>query len=187
MAWPNGPDETNTSQEEVKTTTWRVRTYYKKSCEQHEYFTHPDYESPLIIKDGFRFAEFYVETNDGKIPNFEFTETPGGNGAKDSVNLFSCEANNIVSSEMIEMFDGGCWDGYEWPEDMDEDEQERLLDFISENGSWALEDDEGWALDETECWVWGPLEISDEDGNTVAIIEADDEGNVAIKQPKDYE
>jgi hypothetical protein len=185
MAWPNGPDETTTP--DAPTTTWRVRTYYKKSCEQHEYFNHSDYNNPLIVKDGFRSAEFYVDTNDGKIPNFEFTETPGGNGAKDSVNLFSCEANNIVGSEMIEMFDGGCWGDIEWPEDMDEDEQERLQEFVDENGSYSLEDEEGWMLDETECWVWGPLEISDEDGNVVAIIEADDEGNVAIKQPKDYE
>ena len=121
------------------------------------------------------------------MPNFEFTEVPGGNGAKDSVNLFSCEANNIVGSELIEMFDGGCWGDIEWPEDMPEEEQERLQEFIDENGTYALEDEEDWSLDETACWVWGPLEISDEEGNVVAIIEADDEGNVAIKQPKDYE
>jgi len=186
MAWPNGPDDNPGTQEET-VTTWTVRTYYKKSCEQHEYFTHSDWNGPLKVTDGFRSASFYIDTNDGKIPNFEFTEVPGGNGAKDSVNLFSCEANNIVGSELIEMWDGGCWGGWEFPEDMPEEEQERLDEFISENGTYALEDEEGWMLDETECWVWGPLEISDADGNVVAIIEADDEGNVAIKQPKDYE
>jgi hypothetical protein len=176
MPWPldNEPAE---PVDNSKSRWWKVRTYHKKSCEQHEYFNHSDYKYPLKVIDGFRFCDFNVETNDGKFPQFEFTEVPGGNGARDSINLFSCEANNIVSSEMNEMFDGGCWGDIEWPEDMDEDEQERLQEFISENGTWALEDDEGWMLDETECWAWGPLEVTDDEGN-VRIVIADADGNM---------
>ena len=59
----------------------------------------------------------------------------------------------------------------------DEEEVERLEEFISEEGAWALEDEGDWYLDETEVWVWGPLLVIDEDGNERIII-ADDDGNV---------
>jgi hypothetical protein len=156
---------------------WTVKTYHKKSCEQHEYFTHPDYEGKIVVKDGFRFCEYSVETSDDNPPEFEFTEVPGGNGAVDSIDLNSCYSNNIESTELVEMFDGGCWGDTEFPEDMDEEEQERLQEIIDEEGSYALEDEEGWTLDDTEVWVWGPLEITNDAGYS-RIIAADDEGNV---------
>ena len=61
----------------------------------------------------------------------------------------------------------------------DEDEVERLTTLIEEEGSYAVEEDgDGdWYLDETEVWVWGPLEVTDDEGN-VRIIIADAEGNV---------
>jgi hypothetical protein len=40
-----------------------------------------------------------------------------------------------------------------------------------------LEDDGDWYLDETEVWVWGPLEVTDDEGNT-RIITADNNGNM---------
>lgn len=154
-----------------------VRTYYKKSCEQHEYFYHKDYKGAIIVKDGFRRAEFTVETNDDEFPHFDFTVVPGGNANKDSVDLYSCFGDNIEDTQLVEMFDGGCWGDVEFPEDMDEDEQERLQELINEEGSYALEDGEGWNLSDTECWVWGPLEVEDEEGN-VRIIVADKDGNM---------
>jgi hypothetical protein len=156
---------------------YTVRTYYKKSCEQHEHFYHEDYSDPIIVKDGFRRAEFSVETNDDAFPQFDFTEVPGGDGKKDSVDLFSCFGDNVEQTELVEMFDGGCWGDVEFPEDMDEDEQERLQEVINENGSYSLEDEEGWNLSDTECWVWGPIEVEDEAGN-VRIIIADKNGNM---------
>lgn len=183
MAWPNGPDEitpfpgTSSNSKEKKSKWWTVKTYYKKNCEQIEYFLHADYENPLIVRDGFRWCTYNVETNDGEFPQFEYTFVPGGDGAKDSLDMNFLTGPNIESSELVEMFDGGCWGGPEWPEDMDEDEQERLQEFIDENGTYALEDEEGWTLDETEVWVWGPLEVSDDDGN-VRIVIADEDGNM---------
>lgn len=176
MAWPNGPEDTDVPRE-IKSTWWTVKTYYKKNCEQHEYFTHPDYEHPLMVIDGFRWCTYNVETNDGEFPRFEFTCVPGGDGKKDSLDMNFLTGENIESSELVEMFDGGCWGGPEWPEDMPEEEQERLQEFIDENGTYALEDEEGWSLDETEVWVWGPLVVTDDEGNERIII-ADDEGNM---------
>jgi hypothetical protein len=181
--WPFGPMQTpaelvkeDTVTEESKSKWWTVKTYYKKSCEQHEYFVQREGEGRIKVIDGFRFCTYNVETNDGEFPKFEFTYVPGGNGAKDSLDMNSIGGANIESSELVEMFDGGCWGDNEF-EGLTDDEVEKLKEFLSENGSYALEDDGEWYLDETEVWVWGPLEVSDDEGNT-RIVCADEDGNM---------
>ena len=156
---------------------WTVRTHYKKSCEQHEHFYNRKIDgAKIIVKDGFRFAEFTVETTDDNFPEFEFTSVPGGDGKIDSINLYDCCTGNIEDSELIEMFDGGCWGDIEM-EGIDEDEAERLEELINNEGSYALEEEDDWYLSDTDCWVWGPLEVESEDGAT-RIICADEDGNV---------
>jgi len=157
--------------------TWTIRTHYKKSCEQIEYFYNRKHDGKIIVRDGFRRAEFTIETTDDEFPDIQFTEVPGGDGKKDSVDLFSLDGDNIDSTELVEMFDGGCWGDIEIEGIEDEDEEQRLRDLIEEEGSYSLEDEDDWYLSDTECWVWGPLEIEDEDGN-VRIIIADEDGNV---------
>ena len=179
MPWPLDNTPESTEPNESKSRWWTVKTYYKKSCEQHEYFVQREGEGRIKVIDGFRFCEFNVETNDGKFPRFEFTTVPGGNDAKDSLDMFNLSGDNIESSEMVEMFDGGCWGDVEIEGIEDDDEVERLTDLVNEEGAYALEEDgDGdWYLDETEVWVWGPLEVTDDEGN-VRIIIADAEGNV---------
>jgi hypothetical protein len=158
---------------------WTIRTHYKKSCEQIEYFYNRETDGKIIVRDGYRFAEYSIETSDDNFPEIEFTEVPGGDGKKDSLDLNSLYGNNIESSELIEMFDGGCWGDIEIEGIEDEDEVARLTALIEEDGSYAVEEDgDGdWYLSDTEVWVWGPLEVEDEEGN-VRIICADEEGNV---------
>lgn len=158
--------------------TWTIRTHYKKSCEQIEYYYNRNIpDAKIIVRDGFRRAEFTIFTTDDEFPAVEFEEVPGGDGKTDSLDLFSLIGDNIDSTELVEMFDGGCWGDVEIEGVDDEDEEERLRELIEEEGAYALEDDGDWYLEETECWVWGPLEIEDEDGN-VRIIIADEDGNV---------
>lgn len=157
--------------------TWTIRTHYKKSCEQIEYYYNRNIPgAKIIVRDGFRRAEFTIETTDDEFPDIQFDQVPGGDGKTDSVDLFNLIGDNIDSTELVEMFDGGCWGDIEI-EGVDEDEEERLRELINEEGSYALEDDGDWYLDETECWVWGPLEVEDEEGN-VRIICADEDGNL---------
>lgn len=156
--------------------TFKVSTYYKKSCEEHEHYC----KDGLTIKrkTGFRWGSFRVDTNDDNIPQFEFTFVPNGDGRKDSINMYDCCVNNIDYTE-LEMLDDGCWEDIEFPENMDDAERERLEELIEEEGVYgALEDQEGWSIDECEAWVWGPILIEDENGNKVKIICADEDGNV---------
>lgn len=156
--------------------TWQVSTHYKKSCEEHEHYVKD--EQTIIRKTGFRGATFIVETSDDNPPEFEFDFVPGGDGKRDSINMYNCCVNNIENVELDSMWDG-CWEDIDFPDDMPEEEQERLMEVIEEHGVYsALEDEEGWSQNETEAWIWGPIEICDENGKSVRIIIADDEGNV---------
>lgn len=156
---------------------WTVKTHYKKSCEQHEYFVQRDGEGRIKVIDGYRRCEYSVETSDDNFPEFEFTEVPDGDGKRDSLDLNCLGGDNIISSELVEMFDGGCWGDVEIEGVEDEEEVERLEELINEEGSYALEDDGDWYLSDTEVWVWGPIEVTSEDG-TSRIIVADENGNV---------
>jgi hypothetical protein len=177
--WPFAGVATTQETEVSTSKTWTIRTHYKKSCEQHEYFYNRKIDGAKIkVIDGYRSCEYTFDTEDGEFPDIQFTEVPGGNGAKDSIDLNSCFGSNVDNTELVEMFDGGCWGDTEI-EGIDDEEEERLRELISEEGSYAVEDDgDGdWYLSDTEVWVWGPLEIEDEDGN-VRIVCADADGNM---------
>lgn len=160
---------------------WKVSPYYKKSCEEHEqYFK----DGMMVVrKTGYRGASFFVETNDDNPPEFEFDFVPGGDGRKDSIDMYNCYGNNIENVELDSMWDG-CWEDIDFPEEMDDDEIQRLQDLIEEEGDIydVLENQEGWSQNECQAWIWGPIVIEDEEGNQVRIIIADKDGNVV-----DYE
>lgn len=156
--------------------TFKVSPYYKKSCEELEYYTKDG--MTIIRRTGFRGATFIVETSDDNPPEFEFDYVPGGDGEKDSIDMYNCCVNNIESSELDSMWDG-CWEDIDFSEDIDDDERERLEELIEEGDVYdVLENQEGWSQSETEAWIWGPILIEDSEGNRVKIICADDEGNV---------
>jgi hypothetical protein len=95
--------------------------------------------------------------------------------------MYSCEANNIISSEMIDMFDGGCWGDIEIEGIEDEDEVSELEEFINDNGAYALEDEGDWYLEDTEVYIWGPIEVTNEDDETVTrIIIANEDGKMIV-------
>jgi hypothetical protein len=155
---------------------WKVSPYYKKSCEEHEHYVKDG--MTIVRKTGYRGATFIVETTDDNPPKFEFDYVPGGDGRKDSIDMYNCYGNNIENVELDSMWDG-CWEDIDWPEDLDEDEQERLQELIDEEGDIydVLENQEGWSQSDTEAWIWGPILIEDDTGNKVKIIIADGDGN----------
>lgn len=153
--------------------TWTVSTYHKKSIEEHEHFVKDGQE--IIYQTGWRGGSWTVTTSDDNPPEFEFVEVPGGDGRRDSIDMNNCYENNIDEVELIETFDGW-WAEIEWPDDMDEEEQERLQELIDEEGIYSLEDEEGWMHDDTEMYIWGPILIEGDNG-VRKIIVADENGN----------
>ena len=126
---------------------WTVRTYYKKSVEEHEHFVKDGKE--ITRKTGWRTGSWTVTTTDDNPPEFEYDFVPGGDGRKDSIDMNNCYNNNIENVELIETWDG-CWEDIDFPDDMPEEEKDRLMELIEEEGFYALEDQEDWYSSDTE-------------------------------------
>jgi hypothetical protein len=156
--------------------TWTVKTYHKKNVQENETFVQRNGKGRITTANGFRWGEWTVETSDDNPPEFEFTEVPGGDGAKDSINMLDCSVNNIEDVELVSMDDGGCWYDIEF-EGLTLEEEEELEEFIDENSIYELEDSGDWYQDDTEWWIWGPIEITNDEGYS-RIICADADGNV---------
>jgi hypothetical protein len=59
---------------------WTIRTHYKKSCEQREFFYQREGDGKIISTDGFRRCEYTIETTDDEFPDIQFEEMPNGDG-----------------------------------------------------------------------------------------------------------
>ena len=133
---------------------WKVSTRDKKSVEEHELWQKDD----MVIRriTGFRWGTWTVETNDDEEPILKQDSRPGG----DAINMHDYCDENVENIEM-EMLDDGWYSDVIWPDDMDEEERERLEELWDEESYSGWEED-GWVQYETECWASGPLDIEKE-------------------------
>jgi hypothetical protein len=131
-------------------TTWTVSTTEKKCVEEHELWQKDD----MVIRriSGFRWGTWTVETEDDDTPELDQTDGPGA----DAVNMYDCG----YETELVSLDDGWYGDVI-WPDDMPDEERERLEQIWDEDWSAGWET-EGWLQYETECWATGPLEITKE-------------------------
>lgn len=124
--------------------TWKLSTAEKKSCTQIEFYKKGDLVAQHEI--GWRWCwARYKEKPD--LSDYD--------SEKDQVELYS-----LGDVEDMEQ-DDGCWDSWTWPDDIDEEEQERLEEIYNEEGDDGFEN-EGWVPEETEYWVSGRLEMEQE-------------------------
>lgn len=153
---------------------WIIQPHYKKSIEEIEIFKKDGLE--ISHSTGWRWGSWIVTTNDNNPPEFEFNAITGGNGELDSIDMNACSENNIDDVEMIETMDG-CWQETNFPDELGEEETERLQELLDDEGTYALEESEGWVAWETEMWITGPIEILNEDKELIRIVVADKSGN----------
>jgi hypothetical protein len=138
--------------------TWTVKTADKKSVTEIEIWTKSGQEIRRIT--GFRWGSWTVETDDDELPELEFEDG--------KIDINNCYSNNVDSVELISMEDGWLGD-VEYPVDMSDQEQERLDELWDEDGYDGWEND-GWYNSETEVWLEGPIEILDESGDVVKVV-----------------
>ena len=150
---------------------WIIKTHHKKCILERQFWSNN--EKDIVKRTIWRSGSWKITTNDSQIPNWVFTNTPGGDEAKDSVDIYSYPGN-FDDAELIETWDGGI--EVEWPDDIDDKEKSRLESIIEED-IFELEE-EDWFHEDTEMWIWGPIEIQDENGKTVKIVCADKDGNM---------
>jgi len=125
---------------------WKITNLHKKSAVERQFWTK---DGVTIIKEeGFRWGTWTCESDD--MPDIDLTNPDGWE-----------QYSQEEEWEMEEMMDG-CWQEWTWPDDMDEDEQERIEALWDEDYFDGLEGD-GWTLDESEYWIFGPLKLINED------------------------
>jgi len=130
--------------------TWKISTREKKSCVEQEYWVK---DSKTIVRiTGFRWGTFTVETSDDNPPEGIREDN------EDSIEMYSYFGDNAEDGAELDMLDDGWYADWEFPEDMDAEERQRIIDGFDED-SYDFLEGEGWYNDETECWLSGPLDI----------------------------
>lgn len=126
---------------------WTLSTKEKKSCVEREFWTHPDYSDSVIVREtGWRWGTFTCESDER--PNIDL-DNPDGFHVYDTEYDF----------ELDSMHDG-CWEEWTWPDDMPEEERERLQE-IWEEDDYSGWEEQGMTHDDTEVVLFGPLELEE--------------------------
>lgn len=126
--------------------TWQLSTASKKNAVEKQYWYK---EGVTIIREeGYRWGTFYCESD----------EQP-------DVDLDNEDGYNLTTSDYdweLDNLDDGCWIEWDFPEDMSEEEQDRIIALCEEDYFEGLESD-GWINDDTEYLFHGPLELEEID------------------------
>lgn len=121
--------------------TWKIEPTWKKSIIERQTWTKPGLQGHISHEIGWRWGEFFVETEDDNPPELEA-----------GVDMMCCgyDCEDWSTND-------GCWE--ETDIDIaDEDEKARLEEFIEENSIYDLEE-QGWFCEETEMIIHGDLSI----------------------------
>lgn len=129
---------------------WKIATTEKKSCEEREIWTKDDLT--IVRINGYRWGTFTVETSDDNPPEDIDPENPEG------INMYDYFSDNAENGAELDSMDDGWLGDWEFPDDMDEDERQRIIDGWDEESYEFMEND-GWYNSETEAWLFGPLSI----------------------------
>jgi hypothetical protein len=125
--------------------TWVLTTIEKKSVEEIEFWTKDGQTIKRIT--GFRWGKVYCESDEK--PDIDL-ENPEG------ISVFDCGHDFELDS-----LDDGWYADVEYPEDMDDEERERM-DELWDEESYDGWEGEGWNQDECETWFYGPLSLEEE-------------------------
>ena len=125
---------------------WKITNATKKNAVERQFWIK---DGVTVIKEeGFRWGIWSCESDEQ--PDIDLDNSDG-------YELMSTD----YEWEMEEMIDGS-WVDWTFPEDMDEEEQERIQELWDEDSFEGLEGD-GWINDETEHWIYGPIKLTNED------------------------
>jgi hypothetical protein len=120
--------------------TWRLSTEEKKSVTEIQTWTNGELAAQLEM--GWRWGHWDYQTK----PDISKHDPNGQTEVYD------------FGDVQDHAQDDCCWQEWTWPEDMDEEEMERLTDIYNDEGTEGLEN-EGWENDDTEYFVTGPLKV----------------------------
>jgi hypothetical protein len=129
---------------------WTLKTQHKKSAIEKQYWYKDGKQ--IIRTEGYRWGTFYCESD--TQPEIDLVNEDGYEIGSDD---YEWELDNL---------DDGCYADWEFPEDMSEEEQEKITEAWEEEFYDGLEE-LGWSCNDTYYILEGPLELLDADDNIV--------------------
>lgn len=127
-------------------TYWELSNLYKKHAVEKMFWTKDGVT--VAREEGFRWGEWVCESDER--PDIDLDNLDG-----------YCLNDNNYNWEPV-CLDDGLWEHWEFPDNMDLDECDRIEDLWNQDNFEAMEKD-GWVNDDTEYWVHGPLKLKNVD------------------------
>jgi len=122
--------------------TWILTTLEKKNVVETEFWSKDGRK--IKRSTGFRWGTVYCESDER--PDIDL-ENPDG------LEVFATDYDFELDN-----LDDGHYCDVEYPDDMSEEEQERM-DELWDEDSYSAWEEEGWSNDDTETWFHGPLDL----------------------------
>ena len=146
--------------------TYRIETTEKKNVLEIEHWQ----KDGVTIKrlSGFRWGTGWINTEPGETLDIDPVNENG-------VNVYDYDFE-------LDSLDDGWYGDWEFPDDMAEEERERLMELWDEE-SYSGFEEEGWSNEETECWFNGPLSIELTEGDAKEQDNVSNEASPAGKWP----
>lgn len=124
--------------------TFKITTEYKKNVVEIDFWTKDDIT--IRRETGWRWGTGYITVQDEDEKENLMSDVDS-----EEVNVYDYEFE-------LDNLDDGCWEDVEYPEDMSEEEQERLNELWDEDSYSAWEED-GWSVSDSELWFNGPIKL----------------------------
>lgn len=155
--------------------TWNLSPQYKKSAVEKMFF-YKDSKC-ITIEQGFRWANFKVESDERPLTDSELVNEDG------------YELSCIENDECWEMWDmtDGCWLDIEAARDNTTKEDVAEFEAAWEEDSYEGVEAIGWSQDDTEYYYYGPLMLTNEDTGEEFLGEPEEDvsvGGVPVSSPE---
>jgi hypothetical protein len=132
---------------EIKMALYKLSPKYKKSA--IEVASWEKDGVTIVYREGYRGGTFYCESDTRPDISLEDNE---------QLYIWDADCGTADCWEMEELWDG-CWGGWEFPDDMPQEEQDRIEALWEEDSYTAMEED-GWYHSDTEYYFEGPLTMT---------------------------
>ena len=122
--------------------TWVLTTLEKKNVVETEFWSKDG--KTIKRSTGFRWGTVYCESDE-----------------RPDIDLANPEGLEVFATDYdfeLDNLDDGHYCDVEYPDDMSEEEQERM-DELWDEDSYSAWEEEGWSNDDTETWFHGPLDL----------------------------
>jgi len=140
---------------------WKLETRYKKNIQETEYFNKGEY--CIEYETWWRWGYARFDVPDG----IDFKQHLKDEYDVDLEGDNSIDIHSLEFDVMDHSFDDGVACDWTFPDEMDEEEQERIKELFDEEWHEGMEND-GWEATDIEVVFHGPFDLTkeEEDGST---------------------